>query len=383
MTARHWDVFCRIVDNFGDIGVCWRLSRQLSREHAISVRLFIDDFKVAARLIPGLQESGSIQVIEGVEILPWALAENVQAATVVLETFGCELPAPYLEKMVPAHSIWINVEYLSAETWVNDFHARPSLLPALNLTKYFFFPGFTEQTGGLLRERHLIADRNAFFSHVSQEKTAADFWQRIGVKYTAGLNISLFAYPQANIKALLAALTEWHSPVNLFVPHSSVVATLKALYPQHALEVGSVLHIKNLSVHVLPFLSQADYDRLLWACDLNFVRGEDSWIRAIWAGKPFIWQPYIQTENTHITKLNAFLQQYTATATPNLQETICEAHHAWSDPHCPAIQIFNTFFAQLPALHKHAEAQSETWAKQTDLASKLVIFSEKIEQNQV
>jgi hypothetical protein len=22
----HWDIFCRVIDNFGDIGVCWRLA---------------------------------------------------------------------------------------------------------------------------------------------------------------------------------------------------------------------------------------------------------------------------------------------------------------------------------------------------------------------
>ena len=27
----HWDMFCRVIDNYGDIGVCWRLAADLAR----------------------------------------------------------------------------------------------------------------------------------------------------------------------------------------------------------------------------------------------------------------------------------------------------------------------------------------------------------------
>ncbi|MBY0444112.1 MAG: elongation factor P maturation arginine rhamnosyltransferase EarP, partial [Burkholderiales bacterium] len=38
----RWDIFCRVIDNYGDIGVCWRLARQLSFEHGFAVRLMVD-----------------------------------------------------------------------------------------------------------------------------------------------------------------------------------------------------------------------------------------------------------------------------------------------------------------------------------------------------
>ena len=69
-----------------------------------------------------------------------------------------------------------------------------------------------------------------------------------------------------------------------------------------------------LTVRVLPFVPQDDYDRLLWACDVNFVRGEDSFVRAQWAGQPFLWHIYLQDENLHHVKLRAFLQRYAADA---------------------------------------------------------------------
>ena len=40
--SRSWDVFCRVVDNYGDAAVCWRLARQLADEHGARVRLWID-----------------------------------------------------------------------------------------------------------------------------------------------------------------------------------------------------------------------------------------------------------------------------------------------------------------------------------------------------
>lgn len=382
MANKRWDIFCKIVDNYGDIGVCWRLSRQLAIEHGLNIRLFIDDFKVASKLIAGLEENTFNQIIEGVEIVPWSCGETTEPAPVVLETFSCDLPAPYLQKMVSVQSTWINVEYLSAEPWVNDFHAKPSQQPALNLTKYYFFPGFTDQTGGLIREQNLITQRNAF---IADEQAQQCFWQRMGIEQTPELSISLFAYPEANVKDFLIALMQSHKSANVFVPFGSILEAIQPLYPKHDFSSGSKLKVDGLTLYVLPFLSQEEYERLLWACDINFVRGEDSWVRAIWAGKPFIWQPYIQSENTHLLKLDAFLDIYSTNTTPALKTCLRNAHLAWSNAAEDAspLESWQGFFAALPSLKQYAQTRSQAFAEQTDLATKLVIFSEKIEQNQV
>jgi uncharacterized repeat protein (TIGR03837 family) len=121
----------------------------------------------------------------------------------------------------------------------------------------------------------------------------------------------------------------------------------------------------------LPFLSQPDYDQLLRDCDINFVRGEDSWVRAIWAGKPFIWQPYVQAEDTHITKLNAFLDVFYANL--NLKNMLQKAHGYWSAGHMPN-DVWNEYLTHLPAISHHTLQQRNQLAKQTDLAAKMVIF---------
>jgi uncharacterized repeat protein (TIGR03837 family) len=126
---------------------------------------------------------------------------------------------------------------------------------------------------------------------------------------------------------------------------------------------------------VLPFLSQADYDALLRDCDLNFVRGEDSWVRAIWAGKPFIWQPYFQDENAHIKKLDAFLDLFYANF--EKKEVACETHRYWAAGHMPN-HIWQSYIDNLLAIQTFIYQQTNQLAKQADLASKLVIFCNKI-----
>ena len=156
---KRWDIFCKVVDNFGDIGVCWRLARQLHVEHGLQIRLWIDDLEAAQAIIPSLNVVENSQVCEEITILKWnAEADFSQAAEVVIEAFACELPSKYLAAMARQQSKWVNLEYLSAETWVADFHAKPS--PQTNgLTRYFYFPGFTEATGGLIRERNVEVGR--------------------------------------------------------------------------------------------------------------------------------------------------------------------------------------------------------------------------------
>ena len=46
-----WDIFCNVVDNFGDIGVCWRLACNLA-SRGKRVRLWVDDVSPLAWMAP-------------------------------------------------------------------------------------------------------------------------------------------------------------------------------------------------------------------------------------------------------------------------------------------------------------------------------------------
>jgi uncharacterized repeat protein (TIGR03837 family) len=276
-------------------------------------------------------------------------------------------------------TVWVNLEYLSAESWVADFHGRHSTRG--KLTRHFFFPGFDGTTGGLLRERQIVADNQAFAKNLAQQQA---FFRELAINPPSdnALKVSLFCYPNAPIHDLLQAMANGAQPVECFVPNTSILPQVAAYFGHHQLSTGEVCTQQNLTVKVLPFLSQANYDRLLALCDINFVRGEDSWIRAIWAGKPFIWQPYWQTENTHITKLKAFLETFYATADEAVKAAGIDLHLSWAEQRLPASDWQN-HLQHLSDLRQLHLTQSMQLAALPDLASNLVIFIENLSANKI
>ncbi len=362
---KRWDIFCKIVDNFGDIGVCWRLAKQLQQEYDIKVTLWIDDLNVAARLIPNLNSQAKQQIIQEIEIRHWSSNEqdfvSIIPADVVIEAFACELPQPYIQNMAKTKPIWINLEYLSAEKWVDEFHGQHSINPATGLKKTFFFPGFTNKTGGLIREKYLSASRTAF--------KAANLWQKLNVSSVdASTKVSLFCYPHAPIENLLNSMSQDSQRIHCFIPNTTILPIIAKHFGKANLSAGDTLSDNQLTVSVLPFLSQDEYDQLLWACDLNFVRGEDSWIRALWSAKPFVWQTYPQDENLHLTKLVAFFEVYRPAA------SLANFNQSWLNG-IVTQTLWDELLTELPNLQKHAEKQTHEFEKQTDLAANLVSFA--------
>jgi uncharacterized repeat protein (TIGR03837 family) len=161
-------IFCKVVDNYGDIGICWRLSRQLHAEHGIAVTLWVDDLASFRRIWPQVDIGADVQDIDGVTVRHWRGQDGEFAPAdipdVVIEFFGVDIPPGYIAAMAQCEPrpVWINYEGLSAEEWVEGCHRLPSMHPRLKLTKHFFFPGFTDKTGGLLRERGLVDERERF-----------------------------------------------------------------------------------------------------------------------------------------------------------------------------------------------------------------------------
>jgi uncharacterized repeat protein (TIGR03837 family) len=386
LPSQRWDIFCKIVDNFGDIGVCWRLSQQLANEHHRQVRLFIDDFYIASKIIPQFDTARQEQTINNVKILAWS-SLNISMPDVVVENFSCGLPEPYTQQMLTQKKsakpiIWINLEYLSAEKWVEDCHALPSTHPTSGLKKTFFYPGFTEKTGGLLREHHLMTTRDAFLNSPAEQ---AQFWQQfislskmrgpVLQNFAESIKISLFSYPEANIQQFIRQLVATEKTIHIFLPFNSEITALNGLIEKYHLKIGEAKALHRVRLHLLPFLSQSQYDQLLWACDLNFVRGEDSWIRAIWAGKPFVWQPYIQAENTHLTKLAAFLSTYLLQANQETKELIESAHLVWSNAMpIPDEKFWLSIKKNLPIWQAYTQQKSQLLTQQKSLSQALVDF---------
>ena len=309
----HWDIFCRVIDNYGDIGVCWRLARQLAAEHGRHVRLWVDDLASLYPLCPMLDIKEPAQSHQGVQICHWT--ENAvfpSPADVIIEAFACEIPPAYLQAMALCERkpCWINLEYLTAEPWAEACHGMASPHPALPLTKYFFFPGFTASSGGLLREARLLSDRD--------QRAAANLESN-------RLEISLFCYDTAPVGELLSALAQSEMAVTCHVLQGKPLAAVNThLAGRGPWQLGKAL------IKPIPFMPIDDYDRLLWRCDINFVRGEDSFVRAQWAGKPFVWQIYPQDDDAHLIKLEAFLDRYCRGMAADEEAAIRRLFMAWN-----------------------------------------------------
>jgi uncharacterized repeat protein (TIGR03837 family) len=385
-------IFCKVVDNFGDIGICWRLTRQLQSDHGVAVTLWVDDLRSFQRICPAVAIDAEVQQLEAVTVRHWRDQGGVFAASdiadIVIEFFACDIPPGYIAAMAECtpRPVWLNLEGLTAEEWVEGCHTLPSPHPRLPLTKHFFFPGFTDKTGGLLRECTLLDHRRRF---QSDHAGMAAFLARFGMTPAeiVSLKVSLFCYPHAPVSALLDAWQRGETAITCLIPEGVAVDAVQAFLGGEA-KPGVAVTRGMLTVRVLPFVPQPDYDKLLWACDANFVRGEDSFVRAQWAGKPFVWHIYPQDENLHHKKLRAFLQRYSAATDSLTAFSLCwnGAAASMPDEQVDWASLWQALRVDMPEIADRSAEWERQMLANGDLASNLLKFanalrSETVENN--
>lgn len=370
----HWDIFCRVIDNHGDLGVCWRLCSQLAHQ-GHTVRLWVDDASALAWMAPLGQP--------GVQVYRWDEQTDPQltardhpapAQRVWVEAFGCEPDDSFIANCLIKSSdkgqkssknvAWINLEYLSAEAYTLRCHGLPSPVmqgPGAGLSKRFFYPGFTPPSGGLLREPGL-AQRQARF-----DRSAWLCAQ--GIAWAGERLVSLFCYEPAALPALLQQWAQDPVPTRLLVTPGRAQAAVLAATALPGVKQALAESAGHLSVQALPYLSQTEYDHLLWACDINGVRGEDSLVRALWAGKPLLWHIYPQDDGAHWPKLHAFLDWLQAPA------DLRALHTDWNRdaPPAPGTHTPWPALAQMDWAASHAcvQAARQQLMDQPDLMTRL------------
>ena len=357
MQALRWDIFCRVIDNFGDIGVCWRLSATLAMRGQC-VRLWVDDACALVWMAP--DGATNVRVMRWESDAP--MPQDALPGDVVIEAFGCEVDHAWIainNVAINAYSmwangqndlknpVWINLEYLSAESYVERSHGLRSPVlegAAMGMDKWFFYPGFTPKTGGLIHDAASPV---------------------IAPKLNQG-RISLFCYEPPALKQLLDQLAHAQEPSQLIVMQGRAQAAVNTIV-QRKNSLSPLWNMRNmLSIQEQKLLSQSQYDALLRSCDLNFVRGEDSLVRAIWAGRAFVWQIYPQVDGAHEAKLEAFLDWFQAPL------DLREFHRVWN----------GLSQAQLPEIDTAAWAACAQSAQarllaQPDLVSQLLDFVEE------
>jgi len=317
------------------------------------VRIFCDDLPVLNLLASGVEES----IKSKIDLQPWEASFSnarhpVDIPDVVIEAFGCKLPERYLGALLACakQPIIINLEYLSAEPWIVDFHTKASP-QAHGLPKYFFFPGFQENVGGILVD-----------PVPPQLPSTPESLKVTWVKLRPHTKrISVFCYPGAPLRKWLEDLSSSDEDFDILLTHGH--AELLGLHTGQQIDLPP-----SSNLHSIPFVSQDEYDWLLSQCDFNIVRGEDSFVRAQLAGKPFLWHIYPQEDRAHEVKLAAFLDLYLETADQDLKNACIRAMN-WEMP--------SQWMDHLDAWEKHSQAwKLDLLKKQADggLAARLLHF---------
>lgn len=309
-TADEVWVFVRVIDNWGDVGVGWRLCMQLACSFPWRVRLWIDDVAALGKLVLAA-ELAAVQ--DTVMVEKWSDDDSVSLRlaqladpVMVIETFGCDLPSPVLRRMQQCQPLWLNWEYLTAEDWAVDLQAMPSL-QGNGLAKYFWFMGIDQQSGGLLREANYLSRRNEFLQQPCLQQA---FKQQYGLPLEhVGQLWLIFAYTSERWAEWLSMWRGANEPITLWLAGPEVADSLRAagVIAADALQqVGDTFELEQVTMVRIPFVPQSAFDNLLWLADGAIVRGEDSFVRALWAGLPFLWHIYQQEEAVHLQKLDAY-----------------------------------------------------------------------------
>lgn len=340
------DIFCQVIDNYGDVGVAYRLAREFKRVYPNKKLRFV---------INQIEELNLIRKSENIEVILYKDISKIEnSADLIIESFGCEIPKEYMDKALKKSKLIINLEYFSAEKWVDDFHLQESFLGG-NLKKYFFIPGLSEKSGGILLD-------NEFLERKKKVEANKEYYlEKFEIKEKYDLIGSVFSY-EKNFDSLIEELKKLDKKIILLILSEKTQKNF-IKYFDNGNNYDKIKFVKLL------FFTYDKYEELLALCDFNLVRGEDSFVRALLLGKPFLWHIYPQDENTHIKKLESFLEKYCSN-NKELKQTFINYNINKDD--------FSYFFKNFKEIEKYNKNYANYLIKNCNLMEKLINFIENI-----
>ncbi len=310
MKVNSIDIFCEIIDNFGDIGVVYRVSKELKKIFQ-NVRIIIvlnrlEEFKAINKRVKDVD----YQEIDGlIYITEKYLEDNIDSfgtADIFIEAFGCNVFEGYIKKAKESSKLWINLEYLSGEKWIEDFHLQESLIDSKTLKKIFYMPGFSEKSGGVIIDSSFLERKE--YGAENREKVLEKYFPNCD--FNNKLVGTIFSY-ERNFENLLDVLKDYGKETFLILMGEKTHKSFSEILQKKLTEnFGKIVKYDKITMLYADFLSQEEYEEVISAVDFNFTRGEDSFVRGILLGKPFMWHIYLQEEKAHMDKIKAFTERF-------------------------------------------------------------------------
>ena len=357
-------VLCKVVDNFGDIGVVWRLCKRFKEiDPSIKINLITDDLVSFKKIFNKLSVEVVFQSFMGIDIYDWknyAYCYEVfrkndgEKLSIILENFQCGRP-DWMEKILFEEKLnrtvnIIMIDYLTAEKYAEDFHCLKSLTRSAKVQKVNFMPGFTPKTGGLIID---------------------SAWEKSFKRKRKGPAL-IFTYGR-DWTPLAQALNK--TSYNSILAPGKGFDSFKKAYNE--------IEKKRFQLEELDFMNQEDWDLVMKKCSVLFIRGEESLSRACLSGIPFVWHAYPQSEEYQLVKVDALLDRISEYFEFDDFELI---HRVWLDFNSPQDKIpaekfekdVIEFLDRVDKLEKGFSAFATDIRKNGDLASNLMTFIQKI-----
>lgn len=366
------DIFCDIIDNYGDIGFVYRLARGLyKKQDSLKINVFLNNISSFGAINKRIDAAKKIQSVEGINYynldkLSRADFRQIIPGQIAIEAFACELPKEYLINYKNNLRIIINLEYFTCETWTKEYHMQSSYTHLEGVKKFFYFPGIHHWSGGLIYTENRFENQSEFISLINR-------YGKVQVEVTEPKVVfgSIFSY-EHNFNNFLDTLNDYG------------IESEKKIYLMVFGEKSNITSLQNTdNIKIIPmdYLNQEDYDKVLSMCDFNLVRGEESFARALLSGKPFLWHAYCQDMGTHMEKVEGFMKFI---ASLDTQTNIHMYENTMRNYNCrnensyePSQEDFKGFIYKLDMLSPIFEKVKNSIIANGNLIDKLIKFIEK------
>ena len=380
MKVNSIDIFCEIIDNFGDIGVVYRISKELKKIFQnVRIRIVLNRLKEFKAINKKVKDR-DYQEIDGlICVTEKYVKENMESfgvSDVFIEAFGCNVPEEYVKAAKENSKLWINLEYLSGEKWIEDFHLCESLIDSKTLKKIFFMPGFSEKSGGVIID-------SGFLERMKYGKENRD---EVFKKYFKDFDLkdkfigTVFSY-EKNFENLLETLKNYKKETVLLLMGEKTQKSFSEILKKNLTEdYGNIVKYGKITMIYSDFFSQEEYEEIISASDFNFTRGEDSFVRGIILGKPFMWHIYLQEEKAHMDKIKAFTERFKESVEvseeeKNIIESYCNLLEDYNDRDKNSLEKgkedFRIFFEKFEEIDRICEKYSKFLLEKCNLVKKL------------